>query len=470
MPKARCRSWLILLGASALVAPNLAHAQHAKTATAREQALEERLLRLEAEMAALRADLGAARSEQAQTATAASQAAARSEETATKLATLESRPAAPAEGFRVGGTTFKLGGFVKAVASATRFDDGMLAGGSLGKEFYLPQQIPVGGAATRDFMANARQTRLFFTSSTPLGGKELKSHIEFDFALATAPAGAQRATNAYTPTLRRAFLTYDRFLVGQEWTTFQNPALLPESTDFVGPLEGTVFVRQMIVQYRQPLGQGLDLLLALENPQTETVTTINPVLSDNDQDRVPDLVAKLVYKKPNLDLHLAGLVRQLSVHDGGAGDDSLGWGLSAGGKFAFGPDGRHDIRLSATYGNGIGRYLGLGYAPDAVFDRTALGNRLLNVDNIAGFASLKLGWTANLRSTFAAGYQHADYPDGIAIPGLANVSAYSVAANLFWSPVKNLDIGIEVRHAGREVASGLKGQMDRFEMAAKYTF
>jgi len=32
------------------------------------------------------------------------------------------------------------------------------------------------------------------------------------------------------------------------------------------------------------------------------------------------------------------------------------------------------------------------------------------------------------------------------------------------------DIGIEVRHAEREVANGLKGQMDRVEMAAKYTF
>lgn len=462
--------WLALVSASALVAPQTALAQGVHSSTSREQALEERLLRLEAEMAALRADLGAARSQQAETAAAASQAAARSEETATKLATLESRPTAPAEGFRVGGTTFRLGGFVKAVASATRFDDGMLAGGSLGKEFYLPQQIPVGGTATRDFMANARQTRLFFTSSTPVGGKELKSHIEFDFALATAPAGAQRATNAYTPTLRRAFLTYDRFLIGQEWTTFQNPALLPESTDFVGPLEGTVFVRQMIAQYRQPLGRGLDLYLALENPQTETVITTNAALADNDQDRIPDLVAKLAYKKPGFDLHLAGLVRQLSVHDGGSGDDALGWGLSAGGKFAFGPDGRHDIRISGTYGNGIGRYLGLGYAPDAVFDRNVLGNRLLNVDNIAGVAALKLGWTSNLRSTFAAGYQHADYPEGIAIPGLANVSAYSLAANLFWSPVKNLDIGIEVRHAGREVANGLKGQMDRFEMAAKYTF
>lgn len=460
------RSWgAVLLSASALVAPQMAQAQ-----TAREAALEERLARLETEMQALRADLSAARNAQAETAAAATEAASRSEEAVTRLAALEAKPTAPAEGFRVGGTTFKLGGFVKAVASATRYDDGMLAGGSLGKEFYLPQQIPVGGTSTRDFMANARQTRLFFTSSTHLGSKELKSHIEFDFALATAPPGAQRATNAYTPTLRRAFLTYDKFLIGQEWTTFQNPALLPESTDFVGPLEGTVFVRQMIVQYRQPLSPGLELHLALENPQTETVNTTNAALADNDQDRVPDLVAKLVYKQPNLDLHVAGLVRQLSVHDGGSNDDMVAWGISAGGKFAFGPDRRHDVRFSATYGDGIGRYLGLGYAPDALYDRNVLGNRLINVGNFAGFASLKLGWTGNLRSTLAVGYSHADYPGGIVVPGLANVSAYSAALNLFWSPVKNLDIGVEVRHAEREVANGLKGQMDRLEMAAKYTF
>jgi DcaP outer membrane protein len=230
--------------------------------------------------------------------------------------------------------------------------------------------------------------------------------------------------------------------------------LLPESTDFVGPLEGTVFVRQMIAQYRQPLGKGLDLFVALENPQTETVTTTNPTLGDTDQDRVPDFVAKLVYKSARADLHIAALVRQLSVHDVGVGDDTLGWGVSAGGKIAFGPNGRHDVRFSGTYGNGIGRYLGLGYAPDVVFDPAVLGNRLLNVDNIAGFASLKFGWTDTLRSTFAVG----------------NVAAYSAAANLFWSPFKNFDIGIEFRHAEREVASGLKGQMDRVEMAAKYTF
>jgi hypothetical protein len=35
-----------------------------------------------------------------------------------------------------------------------------------------------------------------------------------------------------------------------------------------------------------------------------------------------------------------------------------------------------------------------------------------------------------------------------------------------WSPVKQLDLGIEYRHAQREVASGLKWP----EMAAAFTF
>ena len=58
----------------------------------------------------------------------------------------------------------------------------------------------------------------------------------------------------------------------------------------------------------------------------------------------------------------------------------------------------------------------LACAVVAAFAGAWLGNRLLNVENFAGFASLRLGWTGNLRSTFAAGYQHADYPRGIAVP------------------------------------------------------
>lgn len=464
MPRARGRSWLMLLGASALMAPHMAMAQ-----SPREQALEERLARLEAEMTVLRADLIAARDAQTQTAAAATQASTRSEEAVSRLAALEAQPPAPADGFRVGGTTFKMGGFVKVVGIATRYDDGEVPGGSLGKEFYLPQQIPVGGTSSRDIIGHARQTRLAFSTSTPLGGKDLKSVIEFDFALAAAPLGAQRATNPYVPTFRRGFINYGKWLIGQEWTTFQNPAHLPETTDFVGPMDGAIFVRQMMIQYKQPLGNGLDLYLAAENPQTETESRLSPALVDNDQDRIPDLVAKLAYKGGFGDVHIAALVRQLSVQNNGVGDTAIGWGVTTGGKIAFGPQARHDLRFLATYGHGMGRYFTVGFAPDAIYD-SAIDNRLHVVNNFAGFAALKLGWTPTIRSTVMLGYQHVDYPTGIIIPGLSNREAFSFAGNLFWSPVRNLDFGIEYRHAQREVVSGLKGQMDRVEMAAKYTF
>ena len=478
----RLRTLKALLAATALAAPAVlmpAAVHAAAPASSREAELEARLLRLEAEMTDMKAALREARQASAEkplTDDAAKQAAraaeSKADAAAVRIAALEAKagqvPAQP-DGFRIGGTSWRLGGFVKVVGSVTRFGNGELAGGSLGKEFFLPQQIPVGGAASTDVIGHARQTRLFLSTSTPVAGKELKGHIEFDFALAAAPLGAQRATNAYTPTFRRGFISYGNLLIGQEWTTFQNPAHLPESTDFVGPMDGSVFVRQMMVQYRQPLGRGLDLYLAAENPQTETLTSTSAAMVDNDQDRMPDFVAKLAYHDKTKELHIAGLVRSVSVHGGGMGDNALGYGASVGGKIMFGPGNRHDIRFMGAVGRGIGRYFTVGYAPDAIYDR-AVADRLYLVDNLAGWASVKLGWTETLRSTFMAGYQHAGYPDAIGRPALANVEAWSLAGNLFWSPVRNLDFGIEYRHAVRKVASGLSGTMDRVEMAAKYTF
>lgn len=444
---------------SALTAAMLA-GPGALAQTHREAELEARLNQLEAAVTALKSELQAARADQQ----ASTQIAQKAD---SRVAALENKPAA--EGFQIGGTTFKIGGFVKMVGSATRYDDGEMPGGALGKEFYLPQQIPVGGQSSRDVIGHARQSRLFFETETPVGAKALKSHIEFDFGLATAPAGAQRATNPYTPTLRRAFFTYGNWLLGQEWTTFQSPNLLPETTDYVGPMEGTVFVRQLIAQYRQPVAENLSLYLAAENPQTETVTPAAAALVDHDNDRMPDLVAKLAYKSKALEWHVAGLMRMLSVHGDGPDETAMGWGVSGGARIAFGPQGRHDVRLLATYGWGIGRYLGLGAVADVVDDPTRT-QRLGLVENLSGYAAVKLGWTDSLRSTFMAGYHRAYYPSDFTVPGLADKAAYSLAGNLFWSPVEHLDLGIEYRHAQRNVVSGLKGQMDRLEMAAKYTF
>ena len=86
--------------------------------------------------------------------------------------------------------------------------------------------------------------------------------------------------------------------------------------------------------------------------------------------------------------------------------------------------------------------------------------------------AVKLGWTPTLRSTLMASYQNVKYPDGFAAGtfNAFNDTAWSVAGNLFWSPVKNVDLGIELRHGQRELVSGASGQLNRLEFAAKYNF
>ena len=476
-----------LLGGTALV-PGTAEAQ-----TAREIELETWLKALEAAVQDLRGELTAARATSAapiaststnaaptntspmnaNPMTASSMSAAPESPGRSSGATnvAQAKPVAanstPTDGFRVGNTTVKLGGFVRLNVIASRYSDGEVAVGGLGKEFFLPQQIPVGGGfSSQDLLLSARQTRLQFSTATPMNGTDIKTMVEFDFALATAPVGAQRATNPYTPTFRRGFIEYGNLLVGQEWSTFQNIAVLPETTDFVGPLDGTVFNRQALVRYSIPLRPGLTLQIAAENPETETALPGNAALVDTDDDRLPDVVARLNWKSTLGDFALAGIARELRTDTLGSGDTAFGWGVSGSGKIPIGK--RHDLRFMATYGQGIGRYLGLGYVPDAIYGGTA--TQLERIDNLAGFAALRIGWTDAIHSTVMGSYQSADYPAGVIVTGLANAKSYGGAANLFWSPGKGFDIGVEYRHAVRELVSGDTGALDRLEFAFKYGF
>lgn len=463
-------------------------AGRAEAQTAREAQLEQRLRQLEDAVATLRSELQATRaapaakpSSPSALASAPPQAGSPSNNASTTpppgTSVQVSRPsqaetatasATPPDGFRVGNTTVKLTGFVRLNTIASRYSDGEVAVGGLGKEFYLPQQIPVGGGfASEDMLLSARQSRIGLTTVTPMGGVDVKTLIEFDFALATAPAGAQRATNPYVPTFRRGFIEYGNLLIGQEWSTFQNIGVLPETTDFVGPLEGTVFNRQALIRYTVPLSKTVNLQLAIENPQTETALPNNAALVDTDDDRAPDLVARLNLKPAFGDFAVAAIARELRVDALGVGDSAFGWGVSASGKVPIGGNGS-DIRFMATYGRGIGRYLGLGYVPDALY--AGPGGDLQLIDNFAGFAAVKFGWTPTLRSTFTGSYQSAKYPDGLIVTGLANAKAYSGAANLFWTPAKGFDVGVEYRHGVRELLNGDTGALDRIEFAIKYGF
>lgn len=449
--------------------------------TPKEQELEARIAALERMFGTVQAELANTKSENQKLRADASLAQARTAELAASVSAIHTTPPAattlasaavvPADGFKVGNTTVKLGGFVKTTIDFSQWNDGDVATGNLGRDFYLPQSTPIGGqreSLDNDF--NAKQTRLWLTTETAVNGHVLKGYVEGDFQTSPGTQGNERATNGYNFALRRAYFQYDRFTFGEDWTTFQNVSTLPESTDFIGPTEGIVFARQALVRYSYPLSKTTTLHVAIENPETASANLGSPTLIENDDDSVPDFVIRLNHIFPKGEVSVAGIARRLSVDNGAVGDESSGYGVSVTGKINLDAAKRYEWRFMATYGSGIGRYVGLNFAPDAVF--VPATGQLKNVDILGGYSALRVNWTPKLRSTLTGSIQTVDYDSGLALASLAsfNKQAWSVSANLFYSPVKGVDLGAEYRHGVREVANGADGSLDRLEFVAKYSF
>lgn len=222
------------------------------------------------------------------------------------------------KGFRVGNTTVSYAGYVKLDAISQRTSGGQVASGSIVRDFLIPGAIPVGGEASGwDTDFNARQSRFIFKTSTDVGAEHtLNSQIELDFMV--TPGGDERISNSYQPRLRQAFITYDNWLFGQTWSTFQNVGALPDSLDFIGTTPGTVFERQPMVRYANG-----GLMLAVEQPETTVTTPAGGRLLAGD-DTLPDFVARYNLGGDWGSITAAGILRNLRIADDdfGTGEDS----------------------------------------------------------------------------------------------------------------------------------------------------
>ena len=370
-----------------------------------------------------------------------------------------------------GDTKFSFGGYVKVDALYSRFSDGSVAGSSSGRDFYVPSATPISagnGNASSVFDMHAQQTRFFFKTETPAGdGKSVKAYIEMDFQ---SPArGSERVTNNYDPGLRHAFLTYDKWLIGQTWTTFQDLGALPETVDFVGSSDGTVFGRQPQVRYSTGNWQ-----FSVENAETALASRSVPAgavsITDQGSNAMPDLVARYTHKADFGHISVAALARQLKTSQNAAGQDETteGYGISLSGKYNLSSG--DDIRYMATYGSGLGRYVALGTSGDAVVD--ASGN-LEAIDVVAGYVTYRHLWSDKLRSSIQASVLSIDNPDILAPTAAisdANKTIFSGLTNIIYSVTPKLDIGAEYLHANREVEDGRDGNLDRLQFMAKYSF
>jgi hypothetical protein len=419
---------------------------------AREQALEQRINDLEKQLQALATEIRAQR-EAAPPAAAALPAG----KLPIQLTTLT--PGSP------DGTTVKIGGFIKADFMATKAHDGQLADGASGRILYVPGQTPVGGNSSDvDYDAHAKFSRFNIgIDNVSASGDKAGAFLEMDFF--GNALGNQVSTNTYGVTVRHAYAYWNNWLAGQTWSNFMDTSALPDSVDFIGPTDGVIFVRQAQVRYTSG-----GFSASLENPETTVIPNGGGGAIQSDRGALPDLTLRYGWKGGWGSFGIGALFRSLDINraatsTAAAISDSQGaFAFTAGGKWVLGSN--DDLRYQLTAGTGVSRYIGLGVTGDSVL--SADGN-LDAIDGLAGYVAWRHVWSPKMRSNLI--YARSQYDNPIDLTGMGvNKSVQSFRANLFYSPMPKLDVGVELMLAKRELESGVDGSLTRLQFTTKYSF
>lgn len=434
---------VLLVGLASSFAP-IAAAQSSST-EARLQALEATINQLKAELAAEKA------------------------QTDNDLIVLERKAAtiaAPAvsatkgnSGFKVGNTNFKLGGFVDFDAHVSSFSDGEFAGGSVVRDFYIPGATPVGNGdndtTTTDLTAES--SRFAVTADRDVGGSKATAYLETDFLL--SGQGNERVSSSFAPRLRRAYIDYKGFRVGQEWSTFQNTSAIPESASFYALGDGQVFIRQAQVRY-----SAGNFQFALENGNTTVTPASGAGRIEADSNTVPDAVARYNFKGDFGNFSLAAIGRQLRFDTATTQSETdFGWGVSAAGRVGVGAG---DLRFSLTGGEGLGRYVGLNSINAAAVN--PLTGDLESIPSYGGHISLRYPLTDKSRFNVGVSALFADNPDFL--PETATENTQSVFAAYLFDVAPKVTVGLEGLVGQRELENGTDGSLTRFTFSTKYGF
>lgn len=417
-------------------------------------ALEERLAALEAMVAELRGELEDARAQ-------ADAATDRVIEIEQRTASAPAAPPASASadrGFMMGNTQVTYGGFVDLDAHVTDLSDGDFGATSIARDFYISGATPVGGSGDGevDFDFTAKASRFFFATSTESDIGTVTGRIEFDF-LGSA-SGNERVSNSYNPRLRVAWMQVGNWRLGQDWSTFTNTAVIPESASFLVGSDGMLFGRQAQIRYTNGGFQ-----FALENPDTTVTPFGGGGRIDGGDGAFPDVVARYNWSGDYGAMTVSALARNLSYESGAVDGNAFGWGVNWSGRLNVGEN--SDLRFSLTGGEGIGRYIGLNAVNGAVINASG------DLEAIPVYGGL-VAWRQGLGEgrRISLGYSLLEADNDITLTGTGATKRTWSAFGAYFFPMGPVTVGAELLFGERELENGQSGSITRATLSTKYPF
>jgi DcaP outer membrane protein len=370
-------------------------------------------------------------------------------------------------------TSMQIGGYAKLDLI---YDINSNTGYSLGSAMAPPAKGSAAANRQQHFTLNARQTRLWVRTWTPTDWGELETHIQGDFYGGT---GNEVASNSSSFRARHLYGRLGPVLAGMTWSTAMILEALPDTLDFTGPA-GVIFARQAMIRYTHSFGGGTVAVFAVENPENTGAeayfsNATTGALATAGPDTMPDFVVGLTHTWGSGRASFRALFRQINWDNGaGVTDTEFAWAIHGGFGWRFNNN-RTAIGGSAYYGRGLGRYgLAAFNGTGEVINGAPNAANIKTVAQYGGQIWIQQHWTNTLRSSLVYGRIRNDYVDqvtgGLAAAGSRTQDFWTVHANLIWSPVPSVNIGVEYIYAFNGIVNSANGTAHRIQVSFQYSF
>ncbi len=316
-----------------------------------------------------------------------------------------------------------------------------------------------------------RQTRFGVKSYIPTDKGELKTTFEWEMFGTGADAGQT------TLRLRHAYGELSRFGAGQTWSPFMDVDVFPNTLEYWGP-SGMVFFRNVQLRW-MPIQGDTRMTIALERPGASgDAGTYGSRVELSDiaaRFPVPDVSAEYRVGRPWGYVEVAGIVRRIEWEDLGTDSldlagDATGWGINLSSNLKAGKS--DVIRLQFVYGEGIENYMNdapadIGIDPDSSSVATPYKGVALPVTGIVAF----LDHTWNEKCTSSIGYSQVEIDNSAGQSPNAFKKGQYFLANLLYSPVPKVMVGVEGGWLRRENFSDGWDEDDvHVQFSFKYSF
>lgn len=345
-------------------------------------------------------------------------------------------------GLTVGGAELKVYGNVRADGSY------QIEGGPSSSPYNQIANVALeGDPSYKDRLKTTLgATRLGLDFAAPVKDAKVAAKVEVDFL------GTNDALR-----IRHAYLTYNDWLVGQTWSNFAPPDYIPETVDAMTYAGGSI-KRTPQVRYSHKFSPETNVVVALEDPKDSSTNM-----------RLPALTTRLNHQvSQNMQVGVRGMLNEKRTD----ADTITAWGVGVGTKL----DLSENTTLKADYYHvkGDSSFVlssNQGFAQDA--------NK--NIVDENQFDSIIVGisqkFNAKWRGTLGYGYMKADDNANYLqyATGNLNKELWQTWANLFYSPVKPVNVGLEYTMGERKTFAtpnqpSRTGDDQRVNMVAIYNF